>query len=53
MAQGTAERTLKAADVLAIGVDLTSAKGRLDGVVEFDLGHLRYQGFFVLVIWVG
>lgn len=52
MAQGTAERALKATDVLAIIVDLTSATGRLDGVVEFDLGHLRYQGFFVLVICI-
>jgi len=49
MAQGTAERTLQATDVLAIFVDLTSATGRFDGVVELDLCHLRYQGFFGLV----
>ena len=50
--QGTAERAIRSADVLAIIVDLTSATGRLDGVVKFDLGHLRDQGFFVFVIWI-
>lgn len=49
MAQGTAERALKATDVLAIVVDLTGATSGLDGVVEFDLTDLYDQGVFGLV----
>jgi len=52
MAQGTAERALKATDVLAIGVDLTGATSGLDSIVELHLGHLHDQGFFVFVICI-
>lgn len=53
MAQGTAQRALKATDVLAIIVDLTGATSGLDSVVEFNLGHFHDQGFFVLGSWIG